>query len=351
MDTIAPFLLYDYDPYVIVSEGKLYWMIDAYTITDAYPYSEPIYMSGGWGFNYMRNAVKVVMDAYNGDVTYYVIDEDDPIINTYMKIFPDLFRPFSEMPEDLKGHIRYPEDLFRVQAELYSTYHMKDPRVFYNKEDAWVIPNEVYRGGTQEMIPYYIIMRFPDEEKEEFIMMIPFIPRGKENLIGWMAAKCDYPNYGNLTVFQFSKQVLTYGPMQIEARIDQDTSISQDITLWSQAGSNVIRGNTLIIPIENSLLYVEPLYLEATEKGTLPELKRVIVAYENKIVMKDTLTEALEEIYGTVFVPPDKPSEDMTPEQRLALIANLYDKAQAALTNGDLAAYQDYVDQIGELSG
>jgi uncharacterized membrane protein (UPF0182 family) len=228
---------------------------------------------------------------------------------------------------------------------------MKDPMVFYNKEDAWVIPNEVYRKGTQEMIPYYIIMRFPGEEKEEFILMIPFIPKGKENLIGWMAAKCDYPNYGNLTVFQFSKQVLTYGPMQIEARIDQDTSISQDITLWSQAGSNVIRGNTLIIPIENSLLYVEPLYLEATEQGTLPELKRVIVAYENRIVMKDTLTEALEEIYGTVISPPNKPPDDMTPEQRLALIASLYDQAQAALTKGDLAAYQDYIDRIGELVG
>jgi uncharacterized membrane protein (UPF0182 family) len=357
-DTIAPFLLYDYDPYIVVSDnGKLYWMLDAYTITSAYPYSEPIYTSGGWGFNYIRNSVKVVIDAYNGDVTYYVIDNEDPIISTYMKIFPDLFNDFSEMPADLQDHIRYPEDLFRIQAEMYSTYHMNDPRVFYNKEDTWVIPDEVYRRGKQKMIPYYIIMKLPGEEKEEFILMIPFIPRGKENLIGWMAAKSDSLNYGNLTVFQFSKQVLTYGPMQIEARIDQDTEISQKITLWSQSGSDVIRGNTLIIPIEDSILYIEPLYLEATERGTLPELKRVIVAYENKIAMENTLEEALDNIFGDISMPsgpgtgtdPDTPTISMTDREKLQKIADLYDEAQNKLIAGDLAGYQSYIDQIGEL--
>ncbi|MCK4497121.1 MAG: UPF0182 family protein [Candidatus Aenigmarchaeota archaeon] len=350
IDTIAPFIWYDHDPYIVVSEGRLYWIIDAYTITNAYPYSEPIYTTSGWGFNYIRNSVKVVVDAYSGDVTYYVIDREDPVINTYMKIFPDLFQDFSQMPADLQKHIRYPEDLFRIQAELYSIYHMKDPRVFYNKEDAWVIPEEIYREGRQEMIPYYIIMKLPGEEKEEFILMIPFIPRGKENLIGWMAARCDSPGYGNLVVFQFSKQVLTYGPMQIEARIDQDTEISQRITLWSQAGSNVIRGNTLIIPIENSILYIEPLYLEATEKGTLPELKRVIVVYENQVTMQETLDQALEEIFGDISIPSGpSPPTGLTDREKLGKIAELFNKAQDALKTGDLAGYQNYINQIGQL--
>lgn len=348
-DTIAPFLWYDSDPYIVVSEGKLYWMIDAYTITNAYPYSEPIYLKSG-SFNYIRNSVKVVIDAYNGDVSYYVIDSKDPIISTYMKIFPELFMDFSDMPEDLKDHVRYPEDLFRIQAEIYSTYHMKDPRVFYNKEDSWVIPDEIYRKSRHEMTPYYVIMKLPGEDKEEFIMMIPFTPRGKENLIGWMAAKSDFPDYGNLTVFQFSKQELTYGPMQIEARIDQDTEISQKITLWSQSGSDVIRGNTLIIPIKDSILYIEPLYLEATERGTLPQLKRVIVAYGNQITMQETIDQALDEIFGEVTVPsgPSLPT-GLSDNEKIAKIAELFNKAQDSLQAGDLSGYQSYINQIGEL--
>jgi uncharacterized membrane protein (UPF0182 family) len=353
MDTIAPFLLYDGDPYIVISDGRLYWMADAYTITNTYPYSEPIYTTSGLAFNYIRNSVKVVVDAYNGDVSYYVIDSSDPMISTYMKIFPGMFRDFSEMPEGLKDHVRYPEDLFRIQAELYSDYHMGDPMVFYNKEDAWVIPDEIYRGNRQEIIPYYVIMKLPGEEKEEFIMMIPFTPGGKENLVGWMAAKSDFPGYGNLTVFQFSKQELTFGPMQIEARIDQDTEISQKITLWSQSGSSVIRGNTLIIPIENSILYIEPLYLEATEKGTLPELKRVIVAYGNRISMKETLKDALEDIFGGITAPPSgdggAPPSALADSEKLQRISDLYNMAQDALMAGNLGGYQDYVDQIGEL--
>jgi uncharacterized membrane protein (UPF0182 family) len=356
---IAPFLAYDPDPYVVTSDGKLYWIIDAYTTAETYPYSEPIranYLKRN--LNYIRNSVKVVIDAYNGDVSYYVVDPADPVIQTYEKIFPSLFKDFGDMPADLKAHVRYPEGIFRIQAEIYSTYHMNDPRVFYNKEDVWVTPDEIYRGSRQQMQPYYIIMKLPGEDKEEFIMMIPFTPKGKENMIGWMAARSDSPNYGKLLVYQFSKQQLTYGPMQIEARIDQDTDISQLITLWSQSGSSVVRGNTLVIPIEDSILYVEPLYLEATERGTLPQLQRVIVAYGDQLTMQDTLSDAIDVIFGAATAPapggPGGPPAEPptgTDAEKLAQIAELYDKAQDALNAGDLGLYQQYVDQIGNLAG
>jgi hypothetical protein len=228
---------------------------------------------------------------------------------------------------------------------------MKDPRVFYNREDAWVVPDEIYYGSRQQMEPYYVIMNLPGEEKEEFILMLPFTPRNKENMIGWMAARSDGDAYGTLVVYQFSKQELTYGPMQIEARIDQDTEISQDITLWSQSGSSVLRGNTLVIPIEDSIIYVEPLYLEATEKGTLPQLKRVIVAYGDRLTMEDTLTEALTVIFEGV--PGDEdgsvPPIDESDKEKLMRIAALYDRANAALGEGDLGEYQEYVDEIGRI--
>lgn len=377
VSTIAPFLQFDDDPYIVVSDGKLYWVIDAYTITDKYPYSQPVWYTSDdddGTLNYIRNSVKVVVDAYNGDVSYYVIDNSDPMISAYMKMFPDLFRPFNDMPGGLKSHIRYPEDMFDVQAAIYSTYHMKDPRVFYNKEDVWVIPDEIYRGSRQKVIPYYIIMSLPEEEgeqtqvspasnqgREEFILMIPFTPKGKQNMIGWMAARSDEPNYGKLVVYQFSKQQLTYGPMQIEARIDQDPDISQLITLWSQSGSDVLRGNTLIIPIEDSILYIEPLYLEATEEGTLPQLQRVIVSYGDRLTMQNSLDEALDVLFGSGTGIPGKPTTPGEPsepgiglpetaEEKLAAIADLFNKAQAALSGGDLGLYQQYIDEIGELA-
>jgi uncharacterized membrane protein (UPF0182 family) len=356
----------------VVSDGRLFWMVDAYTTTDAYPYSQPVWYSRCCGdegsLNYIRNSVKVVVDAYNGDVSYYVIDSNDPLIQTYQKMFPDLFKPFSDMPDDLKTHIRYPEDMFDIQAAIYSTYHMKDPRVFYNKEDTWVIPDEIYRGSRQKVIPYYVIMKLPGQadetgsgDKEEFILMTPFTPKGKQNMIGWMAARSDQPNYGRLVVYQFSKQELTYGPMQIEARIDQDPDISQLITLWSQSGSDVLRGNTLVIPIEDSILYVEPLYLEATEEGTLPQLQRVIVSYGDRLTMQDSLDEALDELFGAGTSAPGtgtgEPGTGEPPtglpdsaEERLAEIADLFQKAQDALADGDLGSYQEYIDQIGELA-
>jgi hypothetical protein len=350
--TIAPFLQYDSDPYMVIEDGRIYWIQDAYTVSRQYPYSEPVYAyqaNGEW-LNYIRNSVKVVIDAYHGDVRFYVVDTSDPLITTYRKIFPELFFEFSEMPASLQPHLRYPQGLFEVQAHLYGTYHMKDPRVFYNREDVWVTPDEIYAASRQPMVPYYVIMQLPGETSEEFILMLPFTPRNKENMIGWMAARCDAPNYGQLVVYQFSKQELTYGPMQVEARIDQDTQISQQITLWSQAGSEVVRGNTLVIPIEDSILYVEPLYLEATERGTLPQLQRVIVAYGDRLTMQKTLSEALAVIFGDGAEPP--PGDGIPPPtgdlaQRLARIAELYGLAQQALADGDLGLYQRYVDEIG----
>jgi len=340
-DKIAPFLHYDRDPYLVVSDGRLYWIHDAYTVTSRYPYSEPI----AEDINYIRNSVKVVTDAYNGDVTYYVI-EDEPVINTYRMIFPDLFKDFSEMPENLKKHIRYPEDLFTAQTKIYSTYHMSDPRVFYNKEDQWITPDEIYSGSKQKMIPYYVIMKLPENDKEEFILMIPFTPKGKINMIGWMAALSDQPDYGKLVVYSFSKQELIYGPMQIEARIDQDTEISQKITLWSQVGSRVIRGNTLVIPIKESILYVEPLYLQASEEA-VPELKRVIVAFGDRLTMQESLDEALNVIFKPGTVP--EPGEEKTTKELIAEAEEHYKNSQDALKAGDWVLYGDEIKKLGEI--
>ncbi|MES0341589.1 MAG: UPF0182 family protein, partial [Candidatus Humimicrobiaceae bacterium] len=261
VNKVAPFLGYDKDPYMVISkEGKLFWMQDAYTISSNYPYSTPV--TGGY-FNYIRNSVKVVIDAYNGTMDFYIVDQKDPVIEVYKNIFPQLFKNFDQMPEDLQEHIRYPKDLFQVQAELYATYHMTDPDVFYNKEDYWNVPNEIYAENEIKMEPYYIVTKLPGHEREEFILMTPFTPSTKNNMIAWLAAKNDQPEYGNLIVYKFPKEKLIFGPMQIEARIDQDSEISQQLTLWGQKGSTVIRGNLLVIPIEESILYVEPLYLRA----------------------------------------------------------------------------------------
>lgn len=300
---IAPFLRYDSDPYLVVADGResqentnqnfLYWIVDAYTTTDRYPYSDPDKNQ----FNYIRNSVKVVIDAYNGDVDFYVADPKDPIINSWQNIFPGLFKPIKVMPEGLRKHIRYPEDLFTVQSERLLTFHMTDPQVFYNREDQWQIPNEIYGNKAQPVKPYYLIMKLPTQQAEEFILLHPFTPTRRNNLIAWLAARSDGENYGKLLLYRFPKQELVYGTEQIEARINQDPEISQQISLWNREGSRAIQGNLLVIPIERSLLYVEPLYLEA-ERNSLPTLVRVIVAYENKIVMAETLEQALQTIFG-----------------------------------------------------
>jgi len=351
---IAPFLEYDPDPYLVIADNKLYWILDAYTITNTYPYSEPVNND----INYIRNSVKVVVDAYNGAMDFYII-ENEPIIQTYQKIFPSLFKNFAEMPENLQEHIRYPEGLLKIQSLMYATYHMKDPQVFYNREDTWSIPNELYRGSSKVMEPYYIVMKLPEQEKEEFILITPFVPKGKENMIAWMAARSDSPHYGKLVVFKFSKQELIYGPMQIEARIDQNTDISQKFTLWDQRGSDVIRGNLLVIPIENSILYVEPVYLQASAAGALPELKRVIVAFGNKVTMQETLEEALNTIFlgeQTVekieeAMKEQKPSlaGEITDNTLLATILSHYRKSQVALKQGDFTIYAEEINIVGEL--
>ncbi|KUO52203.1 MAG: hypothetical protein APF76_03965 [Desulfitibacter sp. BRH_c19] len=290
---IAPFLFFDPDPYIVISSGKLYWIRDAYTTSNMYPYSERY----GNDFNYIRNSVKVVTDAYNGTTHFYISDETDPIINAYSDIFPDLFKSMEDMSQDLKQHIRYPAYYFGVQSNLLSLYHMQNPQVFYNREDAWTIPQEIFQGESQPMEPYYTIMQLPDETDPEYVLMLPFTPLNRANMVSWLAARSDGDNYGTLMLYQFTKEEHLFGPMQIEGRIDQDSEISEQLTLWDQRGSQVLRGNLLVIPIENSILYVEPIFLQA-EQSKIPELRRVIVAYGDQIVMEETLELSLQAIFG-----------------------------------------------------
>lgn len=318
VQAIAPFLRFDRDPYLVAADGGntnlqgentyLYWILDAYTTSDRYPYSDP----GNDEFNYIRNSVKVVIDAYNGSVDFYIADATDPVINTISAIFPGLLKPLDAMPAALRSHIRYPIDLFGTQSEHLLTYHMTDTQVFYNREDLWRFPTEIYGNEPQQVQPYFLIMRLPTEETEEFILLLPFNPIQRPNLIGWLAARSDGEQYGRLLLYEFPKQLLVYGPEQVEARINQDPVISQQITLWNRQGSRVIQGNLLVIPIEESLLYVEPLYLEA-EQNSLPTFVRVIVAYENRIVMAETLQQALDAIFQPEITPATpiiRPVED-----------------------------------------
>jgi uncharacterized membrane protein (UPF0182 family) len=360
---LAPFLELDSDPYLVVMDGRLLWIQDAYTTTDRYPYSEPI----GGGLNYIRNSVKAVIDAYDGNVTFYIADPEDALIRTYQAIFPNLFVPAAQMPESLRVHIRYPEDMFNIQASVYQTYHMRDARVFYNKEDLWAVPKEVYFGSEQTMEPYYIIMRLPGEEKEEFLLMLPFTPVNKNNTIGWLAARNDGENYGKLLAYLFPKERLVFGPSQIENRIQQDTVITEQLALWGRGGSRVIRGNLLMIPLGKSLLYVEPVFLQA-ETGGLPQLKRVIVAAGDQIAMEPTLKESIVAIFGAEAPPTEpvvKPPAPAEPEEPVAAdIAGLieeaqqhYNKAQQYLQAGDwtgyggeLEALKVVLDQLAELT-
>jgi len=291
---IAPFFRYDADPYLVISAaGRLVWLLDGYTVSEWFPYSAP---TPGLG-NYVRNAVKVTVDAYDGTAHFYIADPADPLIRTIAQIFPGLLQPLAAMPADLRAHLRYPEGLFRIQAGMFAVYHMRDTQVFYNKEDLWNLPARSVGGQEQAMEPYYLILRLPGEPQEEFVLLIPFTPSKKDNLAAWLAARSDPPNYGKLISYTFPKQKLVYGPRQLEARIDQDASISQQLSLWNQRGSQVIRGNLLVIPIERSLMYVEPLYI-AAEKGQLPELKRVIVGFGERIAMEETLEGAMARVFG-----------------------------------------------------
>lgn len=349
---IAPFLTYDRDPYIVIADGKLYWFIDAYTTTNMFPYSEPY---GEQGINYIRNSVKVVIDAYTGQPTFYVADSNDPIIKSYSSIFPGMFVPIAQMPEALKSHIRYPEDMFAVQTQMLTTYHMTDPRVFYYKEDKWNIPQEIFGNERVEMKPYYTIMKLPEMDREEYVLMMPFTPNTKQNMIAWLAARSDVPNYGKLVLYLFPKQELTFGPMQVESRINQDSEISQELTLWDQKGSRIFRGNLLVIPIENSILYVEPLYLQA-QQSQLPELKRIIAVYGDKVVMQPTLEEALSQLFGadvisrpTGEVSPSEPTGKETVAQLIAEANRLFAQAENSLKAGDWAGYGDNQAQLREI--
>jgi uncharacterized membrane protein (UPF0182 family) len=335
VSAIAPFLTLDHDPYVVVSGGRLYWIQDAYTTSSWFPYAQPL----DGDTNYIRNSVKVVIDAYNGNVDFYISDPADPIIATYRRIFPTLFKPFGAMPADLQKHTRYPEDLFLVQAQIYRTYHMNAPEVFYNREDLWDFPRQP--GGLDDtdaadskMAPYYINMRLPGETHTEFVLMLPMVPSQRENMIAWLAARCDAPDYGKLIVYEFPKDKLVYGPYQIEALINQNTEVSQQLTLWNQSGSRVIRGNLLVVPIENSILYVTPLYLRA-QSGQLPELKRVIAIYGGRVVMEETLADALAALFNAP--PPAAAASAVAPQAASVAAGPLADRAREALAHYDRA--------------
>ena len=350
--TITPFLSLDRDPYLVISEGRIFWMQDAYTTSDYFPSAQP---APDLNLNYIRNSVKIVIDAYNGTVDFYLIDSTDPIAATYQRIFPEFFKPLAAMPPDLQKHIRYPEDLFLIQARLYQAYHMEAADVFYNREDLWQFPRQPDSDGSAAlMVPYYIIMRLPGETQAEFFIMIPMVPSRRDNMIAWLAARCDAPDYGKLIVYEFPKEKLVYGPFQIEARIHQNTEISQQISLLNQMGSRVIRGNLLVIPIENSILYVSPLYLRA-EQGHLPELKRVIAAYGENVVMKETLAEALSALFIEAGTAPTTASDAAklssagSAVNRAQQALDRYNQAMERLKSGDWKGFGTQFDAMREL--
>ncbi len=362
LEQVAPYLRFDKDPYMVVHEGRLFWIADAYTESDRYPYSQNVD-----GVNYMRNSVKAVVDAYHGHINLYIADETDPVIRTYARIFPGTLKPMTEMPEGLRAHLRYPEDIFKIQTQVYSTFHMDQPQVFYNKEDLWTVAlmgaagNEA-GGRAQMMDPYYTIMKLPGQQNEEFLLMLPFTPKNKDNLAAWMAARSDGENYGKLVVYRFPKQKLIYGPKQVVARINQDPEISRQLSLWNQRGSSVILGTLMVIPIEESLTYVQPLYLRA-ESGRIPELRRVIVTAENRIAMEPTLEAGLARIFGDAVPtkedskPPlsnlksgEEPTATQPTTETRSLAAQAkqyYDRAVQAQREGDWARYGEEIKKLG----
>ncbi len=339
--TLAPMLWYDADPYPVLLDGRIVWLYDAYTWSQRFPYSEPTR-----GLNYIRNSVKVAIDAYTGETTFYVIDPSDPLIQTYQAIFPDLFTPGEEMDPTLRRHWRYPEQLFQIQADQYTAYHMEDARVFYNQEDLWEVPTEIRGGEEIKVAPYYVTAQLPDADEVEFLMMRPYVPVGKQNMIAWFYAESDGEDYGELGVYKFAKDRLVYGPMQIESRVDQNPLISQQLSLWDQHGSSVNRGNLIIIPIDDALLYVEPIYLQA-EASQLPELKRVVVAYQNRVVMADDLMAGLEQVLGAELEQQEPVAVLPTAVQELAQSAQAhYDAAQVCLQQGDWACYGEELEAL-----
>jgi len=353
VNEIAPFLSYDSDPYIVVADGRLYWIIDAYTTADTYPYSQ---QDSTPQINYIRNSVKVVIDAYEGTASFYIADPNDPIIKAYARGFPTLFKPIGQMPATLRQHIRYPQDLFNVQVSVYQQYHMTDPQVFYNREDVWDVPEESTGPGTTATLqPYYVLMRLPGEQKAEYLLILPFTPHNRQNMISWLAARNDVPNYGQLVLYQLPKDTTIFGPSQIGNRIQENTAISSQFTLWNQSGSQVQQGSLLVVPVGGSFLYFEPVYLRATNTSSLPEFKKVILADTKNVVWDDTLEGALAQLVGAA-PPTTTPSPGGTPTPATGTCADLitqanqhYQNAQDKLKAQDLAGYASEIQQVGAL--
>lgn len=354
VEKLMPYLSYEKDPYMTVVNGKLYWIVDAYTTSSYYPYSEP-YSGEVGSTNYIRNSVKVVVDAYNGDTTFYVVDEDDPVARTYQKIYPTLFKDGKDMPEGIRKHIRYPNSLLKIQAGVYTKYHMDQVKVFYQDEDLWDIAHQIYGTEEKEMNPSYFIFELPDEKKAEFINMIPFTPKSKQNMTAIMMARNDGNRYGQLLVYKFPKNKTVYGPMQIEAQIDQNTEISKEFSLWNSSGSKYRRGDLFVIPINHSIMYVEPVYLEASNQA-IPEMKRVIVAYGDKIAYESTLEDALADLFGedensgqsqSASASSGKKNSGKSNTKKLIQKANeAYENAVNAQKSGNWKKYGDYLDEL-----
>jgi uncharacterized membrane protein (UPF0182 family) len=344
VDKLAPWLWLDDDPYPALVDGRVVWILDGYTWSDDYPYAEPL-----GGLSYIRNSVKITVDALDGTTTLYAFDAEDPVLQTWRSIFPGLVVDASEVPMEVAEHFRYPEDLFRIQAEVYKDYHMTDPKVFYNKEDSWELPGERSDQGTMD--PYYVLMRLPGDTSEDFQMIIPFTPRNRDNMIGWMSAKSDPGSYGERVVYTFPKDRVILGPEQVSARINQDETISPQLTLWSQRGSQVILGNMLVIPLEDSIVYIQPLYLQA-EQTAIPELTRVIVVYADKVEMAPDLESALLQVFGER--PPDvveDGEEDPVGIADVATARDLYEQALEAQKAGDWAEYGRLIEELGRILG
>jgi len=352
---IMPYLDYDQDPYMITVDGHLYWIVDAYTATNRYPYSEPY--SAETDVDYVRNSIKVVIDAYTGETNYYIVDSTDPIAKTFQKIYPKLFKDFEKMPEGIRAHIRYPGTLLNIQAQIYQRYHMNDVKVFYQNEDLWQIASEIYGTEEQSMTPNYYIMKLPGENSAEFVNSIPFTPKDKKNMMGLLVARNDGDEYGRLVLYQMPKSKIVYGPMQVEAQIDQNTEISKEFSLWNSSGSTYSRGNLFVIPIEDSLLYVEPVYLEATN-SSIPEVKRVIVVFGDDIAYEPTLAEALNSMFGegSAHNSPDADAAEgdggqaapaeMSKDEMIQAAQAAYDEAQEALAEGNWAEYGKHMDEL-----
>ena len=363
VNKIAPFLSYDEDPYAVVVNGKIYYIIDGYTTTKYFPYAEPFNENA----NYIRNSFKVIVDAYNGDVNYYIVDEKDPLVETYSKIFPKLFKPMSDMPKEFISHLRYPQTMFDIQAKMYGTYHTNQPDIFYNREDKWEIAKQNYQGKTQVMESLYFTFELPGEGKPEFVLSIPYTPTGKQNMTAFLVARNDGDNYGKLKLYEFPKSKTIIGPEQVEARISNNDVISRDLALWDSRGSQVLRGNILTIPINSSILYIEPLYIRADSEKAIPEVRRIIASYNDKVVMEDTLEKALTSLFGgssdsneqiesSVSDEPtdieQMPVDSPLPEDEAGLIkqANeLYEQAQEALKAGSLSEYEKKINELGNI--